>query len=73
MKRCNPLNSKNRKNNQSGQAVVEYLLILSISIVLSGLLFKGLNSSLDSGIRRFGMQLEKDLKTGRIPSSIWIN
>lgn len=59
--------------DEEGQALTEYLLILSVSIVGAGALARGILAALDKGILRFGGQLEKDLKTGRAPLNVWKN
>lgn len=59
--------------NERGQGTVEYVLILSASIVAATQLMRQLIRSLDAGILHLGAQLEKDLKTGRAPLSVWEN
>ncbi|OFZ19712.1 MAG: hypothetical protein A2X94_16795 [Bdellovibrionales bacterium GWB1_55_8] len=54
-----------------GQATVEYILILSVAVVAAGAMARGLLGVVDRGILRFGGQLEKDLKTGRMNSGLW--
>ena len=61
------------KSNSIGQATVEYVLLLMISVSLSILLLSGINTVLRDGLLIFGGQLEKDLKTGRAPLNIWTN
>jgi len=58
---------------QSGQGTVEYVLLLSMIITLTLGIAKGTRSILDQGILKLGAQLEKDLKTGRAPLSVWEN
>ena len=57
----------------SGQATVEYILILSFCVVSAVAMAKGILTVLDKGILRLGGQLEKDLKTGRAPLGVWTN
>ena len=57
----------------SGQATVEYILLISFSVTSAVLLARGILSALDQGILKLGSQLEKDLKTGRAPLGIWSN
>lgn len=59
--------------DEGGQATVEYILLLSFSLLVVISFARGLMSSIDRGILRFGGQLEKDLKTGRAPLSVYIN
>ena len=58
---------------QDGQAVIEYILLLSGTVIGAGLLARGILNALDSGILKLGGQLEKDLKTGRAPLSVYQN
>lgn len=59
--------------DESGQGVIEYVLVLSATLVGAGLLARGILSALDSGVLKLGGQLEKDLKTGRAPISVYQN
>ena len=54
-------------NTQSGQGILEYILILSFALTTSLALVRLLGNGLDRGMLVFGGQLEKDLKTGRTP------
>ncbi len=60
-------------DDESGQGTVEYILILSVSVVGAGAVSRSIMEALDKGLLRFGAQLEKDLKTGRAPLNIWEN
>lgn len=59
--------------DEDGQAVIEYVLVLSATLVAAGLLARGILNALDSGVLKLGGQLEKDLKTGRAPISVYQN
>lgn len=61
------------RNDESGQAVTEYILILSAAVIGAAALARTLLGVLDQGILRLGGQLEKDLKTGRAPLNVWRN
>lgn len=65
--------SGKRLRDQSGQASLEYVLILALALTASALLAKGLSQALDASVLRFGAQLEKDLKTGRAQASVYNN
>lgn len=63
-----------RSESESGQGVVEYILILGFALVTSVLMARLLSGGMDRGILLFGGALEKDLKTGRTPvASGWKN
>lgn len=59
--------------DESGQGTLEYVLILTFTIVAASALFKKLISLMDDGFKVFAAQLEKDLKSGRKPLSVWKN
>jgi hypothetical protein len=59
--------------DEQGQALTEYILILSACVVAAGAMTKQLLRVLDQGILKLGGQLEKDLKTGRPNVGIWKN
>jgi hypothetical protein len=60
-------------SDEEGQAVLEYILILSAAVVGAGLISRTILNTVDTGILLLGGQLEKDLKTGRLPLDIWKN
>jgi Flp pilus assembly pilin Flp len=59
--------------DEDGQALTEYVLIMSAVLVGAVGLAKGILNVLDRGVLRLGGQLEKDLKTGRAPVHVWRN
>lgn len=59
--------------DESGQATVEYILILSAVVTGAVALARVILASLDKGILILGGQLEKDLRTGRADVGIWKN
>ena len=59
--------------DEEGQATTEYILLLSGTIVAAGAMSRVLIGVLDQGITHLGSQLEKNLKTGRAPASVWFN
>jgi Flp pilus assembly pilin Flp len=59
--------------DEQGQAVLEYMLILMATVVGAGLMSRKILETIDKGILKLGGQLEKDLKTGRLPLEIWRN
>lgn len=58
-------------SDERGQGTLEYILILSVTVVIAGALGRAVIAALDKGVLRIGGQLEKDLKTGRAPLGIW--
>ncbi len=60
-------------NEDSGQATVEYILILSVTVVGAIAFGRAVIRALDSGVLTIGGQLEKDLKTGRAPLNVYSN
>lgn len=59
--------------DEEGQALMEYILLISFAIVGATQIARGILKVLDQGVLRLGGQLEKDLKTGRSPLSAWRN
>lgn len=59
--------------DENGQAISEYLLLLSFCTATCALLARGVRQMLDQGVLRLGGQLEKDLRTGRAPLNVWVN
>ena len=60
---------KNRKN--SGQAVLEYILLLSIIIGIVTFSLRNLTGAMDKMTAKYGGTMEKQLRTGSAPASIW--
>jgi hypothetical protein len=59
--------------DDSGQATLEYILILSAAVLGAAAISRTIISSLDKGILNLGAQLEKDLRTGRVSVDVWKN
>lgn len=70
-------NKKNHRINRpphiSGQATVEYILLLAFVLTMAVGMGKALLSGLDKGVLGFGATLERNLKTGRLPANVWKN
>ena len=60
-------------SDESGQGSLEYILILSGSVLMVGQLVRVILKAFDAGMLRFGGQLERDLKVGRAPLGVWEN
>jgi Flp pilus assembly pilin Flp len=65
--------AKKFARDESGQAFTEYVLIMSLALGGAIGISKMLMSVLDEFTKAFGAQLEKDLKAGRAPTSVWKN
>jgi hypothetical protein len=59
--------------DESGQALIEYVLLLAFCIVAAGALGKRLTQAIDKSVLRIAGQLEKDLKSGRSSLNTWVN
>lgn len=66
-------NQPNLTNTESGQALVEYVLLLIAVIGLSFAMISGITSALDKKVLADGGAMEKILRTGRIPLSSYSN
>jgi hypothetical protein len=62
-----------RLDDERGQGITEYVLILSFSIATSVLFARLIKAGIDRGILVFGGELERDLKTGRTQLGAWKN
>lgn len=60
-------------SDDSGQAVVEYVLLLSLAVGIATLFLRAVGAALDRGTLRFGGTLERRLKSGRAPLYVWEN
>ena len=59
--------------DEQGQATAEYVLLLTFVVIITTSLINVIITAIDTGVLRFGAQLERFLKTGRAPASVWIN
>ena len=60
-------------SEEDGQATVEYILLLSVTLGFVITFVKQITSLVDKGVLKLGGQLEKDLKTGRATVNVWSN
>jgi hypothetical protein len=61
------------QSGEEGQAIVEYILLLSVIFVVAASFSRNAIRSLDASITTFNGQLERDLRTGRAGVDIWEN
>ena len=57
----------------AGQGTVEYILILAVIVLGASQIGKRILYSFDLSVLRIGAELERDLKSGRAPLSVWSN
>lgn len=65
--------SKKFIQEESGQAITEYILILAFSVSILIALSRAILSAIDNSVLKLGSRLERALKTGRAPASVWKN
>lgn len=58
---------------EAGQAITEYILLLSLVTAISVAVAQAILSILDQITMQFGGQLEQDLKSGRAPVNVFRN
>ncbi len=64
---------RNFLSDESGQATAEYVMLLTFVIILTTSVVNGIITAIDTGLLRFGATLERLIKTGRAPASVWNN
>jgi Flp pilus assembly pilin Flp len=65
--------SRRFARDDSGQAITEYILLLALIMAALVAIANGMLSLLNTVTLAIGGELEKDLKTGRVPLSAWKN
>jgi hypothetical protein len=60
-----------KKNPESGQAITEYILLLSIILVALGVFVGKISGSFYKKSASYGGYFEKQIRTGAAPASIW--
>lgn len=65
--------SVQKLNNESGQAITEYILLLGIIVTLAVGVIAAIQGAVDRSILKFGSRLEHTLKTGRLKPNVWEN
>jgi Flp pilus assembly pilin Flp len=59
------------RSNQSGQAVIEYVLVLAVALSVVIVVRLTIVASLDKGVAGVGGRFERELRTGSLPASYW--
>ena len=61
----------NRKR-RSGQAVIEYVLLLTMVVGIMVAFLRTLNGSFDKAVPRMGGTIERQLRTGAASAGVWL-
>ncbi len=60
-----------KKKSDSGQAVLEYVILLAITVGIMIYFVRNLSSGMNKTIPKWGGSLEVQLRAGAAPASIW--
>ncbi len=60
-----------KRRSDSGQAVVEYVILLAITVGILVSFVRSLSGSLNKTIPKWGESLEVQLRAGAAPASLW--
>ncbi len=60
-----------RRKRQSGQAVIEYVLVLAVVLSVVIVVRVTVVASLDKGVEGVGGRFERELRTGALPATYW--
>jgi hypothetical protein len=60
-----------KKKTDSGQAVIEYVILLAITTGIMLYFVRSLSTSLNNTIPKWGGSLEVQLRAGAAPASLW--
>ena len=64
---------RRRSSAEGGQAILEYIILLSIVLVSIAYFLKKLSNGFDNMTANTGGKLERQLRTGSAPPGIWKN
>ena len=56
---------------RSGQAVIEYVLLLTMVVGIMVAFLRTLNGSFDKAVPRMGGTIERQLRTGAASAGVW--
>lgn len=60
-----------KRSNESGQAVLEYIILLSITMGIVVAFAKNMTSIFDQGAPKIGGKFEKQIRAGAAPAGLW--
>ncbi len=60
-----------RKSAESGQAILEYIMLLAIIVPIVFYALRMMKTGSDQGTAKLGGRLEKQLRTSDTPINIW--
>ena len=63
--------ARRKRSNQSGQAITEYILLLAIVVGLVAFFMHTITGSFDQTTALFGGKIEKQIRTGSAPATVW--
>jgi hypothetical protein len=62
---------RRRRGAQKGQAIVEYIILLSIVMGIVTYFISKMTGSFDTTTAKYGGRVEQQLRTGSAPATIW--
>ena len=60
-----------RKNRNSGQAVVEYVLLLTMVVGIMVAFLRTLSGAYNKAVPKVGASIERQLRTGAASAGVW--
>jgi hypothetical protein len=62
-----------KKPKQAGQAVLEYVMLLGITVGTMLYFVRTMNKTFDKTVPKWGGRLERQLRAGAAPAKVWDN
>ncbi|MBU6155016.1 MAG: hypothetical protein KGP28_11995 [Bdellovibrionales bacterium] len=60
-----------KRSKESGQAVVEYIILLSITLGIVVAFARNMTSIFDKGAPKIGGKFERQIRAGAAPAGLW--
>lgn len=60
-----------RKKQESGQAILEYVILLGITLGIMVFFIRTMTQTLNNAIPKIGGTFERQLRTGAAPAKLW--